>query len=97
MSSMGEGLGTGRSSYLRQAERSCIGDSKELVLGKKNVDILLGIAGLCGKEPWPWTGWLGPSELALFLVSDLSPEVLGDGVGRPATAWGVAPQGLKVS
>lgn len=41
------------------------------------MNILLGIAGLCGEELWPWTGWLGPSELALFLVSDLSPEAWG--------------------
>lgn len=41
---------------MRQAERSCIDDSKKLVLGEKNVDILLGIAGLCGEELWPQTG-----------------------------------------
>jgi hypothetical protein len=97
MSHMGEGLGTGRSSELRQGERSCRGDSRKLVLRKKNVNIFLGQAGLYGEEFWPWTRWLSPSELALFLVSVLSPEALGDGVGRPATAWGVAPQGLKVS
>lgn len=56
MSSTGEGLGTERSSELRRVERSCIGDPRELVLGEKNVTILLGIAGLCGEEFWPWTG-----------------------------------------
>lgn len=54
MSSLGEGLGPGGSSELRQAERSCLGDSEEeLVLGEKTVNVLLGIAGLCGEELWP--------------------------------------------
>lgn len=53
-SSLGEGLGPGGSSELRQAERSCLGDSEEeLVLGEKTVNVLLGIAGLCGEELWP--------------------------------------------
>lgn len=93
----GEGLGTGRSRELRQVERPCIGDSRELVLKKKKCEHFSGPGWSIRGRVLALDRVAQPLELALFLVSDLSPEVLGDGVGRPATAWGVASRGLKVS
>lgn len=67
--SITESLGTGESLESKQAERIYRGDSRELVLGEKSVNILLGMAGPCGERALALQSWLCSLVLRLIYGS----------------------------